>query len=75
MNPIYEQIFNPQYVNPIYLRQCQMQHDCLQNMEIAKAVKAIHDYFDAMRKLDPQYLQKAFDACALAALSEFQKSY
>ena len=45
MNQWYGQMFNPQYVNQNYLQQLQMQHDYEQQQEIAKAVKAIRDYF------------------------------
>jgi len=54
-NPLYDQMFNPQYVNRQYLQQLQIQHDYEQRQEIANAVKAIHDYFDAARKIEPQY--------------------
>ncbi len=52
MNSIYNQLFNPQYANEAYLRQLQWQrHDAEQRQEIRNIVKAIHDYFDAGRKL------------------------
>ena len=73
MNQWYGQIFNPQYVIYNYLQQMQMQHDFEQRQEIAKAVKAIHDYFDAARKIEPQYQELAFAACIAAALDEMQK--
>lgn len=74
MNPLYNQLFNPQYVNPDYLHQLQQQkYDAEQRQEIAKAAKAIHDYFDAARKIDPQYQQMAFASCIAAALEEMQK--
>lgn len=73
MNPLYEQMFNPQYVNQNYLQQLQMQHDFEQRQEIAKAVKAIHDYFEAARKIEPQYQEMAFGACIAAALEEMQQ--
>ena len=73
MNQWYDQMFNPQYVNYNYLQQMQMQHDFEQRQEIAKAVKAIHDYFDAARKIEPQYQELAFAACIAAALDEMQK--
>ena len=34
------------------------------------AVKAIHDYFDAARKIAPEYQQMAFDACIAAVVAE-----
>ncbi len=74
MNPLYEQIFNQQYVNPAYLQQIQyQQYHSEQQMEIAKAVKALHEYFDAARKIAPQYQQQAFYACAAAILEEMAR--
>ena len=73
MNQWYGQMFNPQYVNYTYLQQMQMQHDFEQRQEIAKAVKAIHDYFDAARKIEPQYQEMAFGACIEAVLAEMQQ--
>ena len=73
MNPLYDQMFNPQYVNQSYLEQLQRQHDFEQRMEITKAVKAIHDYFDAARKIEPAYQEMAFGACIAAVLAETQK--
>ena len=70
MNPLYDQIFNQQYVNPDYLQQLQLQHHKQQQQEIAKAVKALHDYCDAARKIAPEYRQQAFCVCAAAILEE-----
>ena len=70
MNPLYDQIFNQRYVNPAYLQQLQMQHHAEQQQEISKAVKALHDYCDAARKIAPEYQQQAFCACAAAILEE-----
>ena len=73
MNQWYGQMFNPQYVNQTYLQQLQMQHDYEQRQEIAKAVNAIRDYFDAARKIEPQYQEMAFGACIEAVLAEMQQ--
>lgn len=72
MNPLYDQMFNPQYVNQDYLYQLrqQEQHAWEQRQEIAKAVKALHDYCAAARKITPEYQQEAFYACAAAVLEE-----
>ena len=44
MNPLYDQIFNQQYVNPDYLLQLQQQqYHAEQQMEVLKAVKALLD--------------------------------
>lgn len=74
MNPIFNQLFNPQYANEAYLRQLQwQQHDAEQRREITNVVKAIHDYFDAARKIAPEYHQIAFDACIAAVVTEMSK--
>lgn len=74
MNPLYNQIFNPQYANADYLRHLQwQQHDAEQRREITNVVKAIHDYFDAARKIAPEYQQMAFDACIAAVVEEMNK--
>lgn len=73
MNPLYDQIFNQQYVNSDYLQKMQMHH-AEQQAEITKAVKALHDYFDAARKIAPEYQQQAFYACAAAILGEMNKN-
>ena len=44
MNTFYNQMFNPQYVNPIYYNQISQQQDEMkQCREIANAVNAIRD--------------------------------
>ena len=74
MNPLYNQLFNPQYVNEAHLRQRQwQQYDTQQRQEITNIVKAIHDYFDAARKIAPEYQQMAFDACIAAVVAEMSK--
>lgn len=73
MNPLYDQIFNQQYVNPNYLQNLQLQHHAEQQAEITKVVKALHDYFDAARKIEPAYQQQAFWACATAIVEEMNK--
>ena len=72
MNPLYYHMFNPQYVNHDYLYQLRQreQHALEQRQEIAKAVKALHDYCAAARKITPEYQQEAFYACAAAVLEE-----
>ena len=74
MNPLYEQIFNQQYVNPDYLLQLQIQqYHTEQQQEIQKAVKALHDYCDAARKIAPEYQQEAMKQCITALLMEMAK--
>ena len=72
MNPLYNQLFNPQYANQDYLQHLHwQQHDTEQRQEIMNAVKAIHDYFDSARKIAPEYQQMAFDACITAVVTEY----
>lgn len=68
----YNQMFNPQYVNPNYFQQNQaeimryqedLRYHQEQNSEVAKAVKAMHDLCDAMNKLDTAHQQEAFFLC------------
>lgn len=76
MNPLYDQFFNPRYANVEYLRQLQLQQqDAEQRREITNIVKAIHDYFDAARKITPEYQQMAFDACIAAVVAEMNRRY
>lgn len=64
----YEQLFNPQYVNyqnyNTFVKQMQ-QYSFEQNKEIANAVKAIHDYFESMKKLDYKHQQIANQLCLI----------
>lgn len=74
MNPLYDQIFNQQCVNEAYLKQLQIQqYHAEQQQEIAKAVRALHDYCDAARRIAPEYQQQAFCACAAAIINEMSK--
>lgn len=55
MNQLYEQLFNMQYINSLQ----QQQHDTEQRIEIAKAANALRDFFDATRKISPEYRRMA----------------
>lgn len=62
----YNQMFNPQYVNPEYYNQIQQQmqkYQFKQDKEVYNAVKACHDMLEAVKKLDPQHQQQAFNFC------------
>ena len=60
--------------NPEYLLQLQwQQHNTEQRQEIQNAMKAIHDYFDAVRKIAPEYQQVAFNACITAVVAEMSR--
>ena len=72
MGSFYNQIFNPHYMNANYYQQNQteimrylddMRYHQEQNSEVAKAVKAMHDLCDAIKKLDSAHQQQAFLLC------------
>lgn len=72
MNTFYNQMFNPQYVNPEYYSLIkQQQYQAKQNEEVANAVKAIHDLCEAVKKLDEEHQQIAFSACLVEMAREF----
>ena len=74
MNPLCDQFFNPKDANQAYLPRLHwQQHDAEQRQEIMNAVNAIHDYFDAARKIAPEYQQMAFEACIAAVVAEMSK--
>lgn len=74
MNPLYDQLFNQQYVSQGYADQIKVnQHVIEQQKEIASAVKAIKDYMNAVKKIEPKYQQEAFNACILAILEEMNR--
>lgn len=74
MNPLYDKMFNSQYVNENYIYSLQRsQYDNDQRVLIMKAVKAIHDYGDAARNIAPEYQEEAFRQCCLAVLEEMGK--
>lgn len=73
MNFLYDQnqMFNQQFVNPAYIQDLQARlHHQEQTQEIAKAVKAIKDYCEAIKKITPDYREQAFCACATVVLEE-----
>ena len=60
------QMFNPQTVNPQYYHSIQDQistYGSNQDLEVAKAVKAIHDLCEAVKKMDESHQQAAFYLC------------
>ena len=59
-------IFNPAYLDAYQVQEAQRQWR--QNKNIADMVKAISDYFEAARKVHPDYQQMALSAC-LAEIS------
>lgn len=74
MNQFYNQMFNPNYVNPAYYNLIQMQAEQLyqknQNAEVQKVIKATHDLCEAANKLDAEHQQQAFYACLAVLAAE-----
>ena len=61
-----QQMFNPNTVNPQYyqsIRNQIMTYEANQNLEVTKAVKAIHDLCEAVKKMDESHQQAAFYLC------------
>ena len=59
-------MLNPQTVNPQYYHSIQHQipsYGSNQDLEVAKAVKAIHDLCEAVKKMDESHQQAAFCLC------------
>jgi len=56
-------IFNPEVMRARLAQQQEAQRQWEQNKNISDMVKAISDYCEAARKVDPDYQQAAFDAC------------
>jgi len=66
-------IYNPTYVNPVYLQQLEAQRQQIeaqrkhleQQKKISDMVKAISDYCNAAREIEPEYQQEAITACLI----------
>lgn len=61
-----QQMFNPSTVNPQYyqsIRNQIMTYEANQNLEVTKAVKAIHDLCEAVKKMDEPHQKEAFFLC------------
>ena len=65
-------IFNQDYLNA-YQMQKEAQRQWEQNKNIADMVKAISDYCEAARKVDPDFRQIAFNACLAEILNQSAK--
>lgn len=52
-------IFNPA-IFKLQLKECEEE---LENAKIAKMVNSIKDYIETLRTLEPEYHQRAFEAC------------
>lgn len=69
-----QQMFNPNTVNPQYyqsIRNQIMTYEANQNLEVTKAVKAIHDLCEAVKKMDEPYQREAFGLCLQQMAVEF----
>lgn len=70
-----EKMFNPTYVNRDYYNQIQAQinqYNFQQNIEVGKAMKAMYDLCDALKKMDESHQQEAFCACLAVMAQEFR---
>ena len=67
------EIFNSDYLNAYQAQQQEAQRQWEQNKNIADMVKAISDYFEAARKVDPDYQQRAFNACLAEIINQAAK--
>lgn len=72
-NYFYNRLFNPQYVNPTYYYNVtpQEQYKQQQNKKIYDAVKAVHDLCEAVKGMDEQHQQVAFNLCLAEMAKEF----
>ena len=72
MNQFCNQMFNPIYVNQSYYQsiqtQAMWQYQQNQNAEVQRAMKATHDLYDAVSKLDAVHQEQALLGC-LAVLA------
>lgn len=66
-------IFNTSYLNTYQAQQMEVQRQWEQNKNIVDMVKAISDYCEAARKVDPDYQQIALCACLAEILNQAAK--
>lgn len=66
-------IFNSDYLNAYQAQQWEAQRQWEQNKNIADMVKALSDYFEAARKVHPDYQQAAFNACLAEIINQAAK--
>ena len=70
----YNHIFNPQYVSRYNYLQMQNEiarYKANQSIEVAKAVKAMHDLCEAIKKMDMEHQQQAAGLCLAEIVNEF----
>ena len=61
-----QQMFNPTTVNSQYYQSVRNQihaYQASQDLEVAKAVKAVHDLCEAVKKMDESHQKEAFFLC------------
>lgn len=69
----YNNMFNQQYVSPNNYFQMQNEiarYQNAQNNEVMKAVKAMHDLCEAVKKMDPEHQQQASALCLAVIAAE-----
>lgn len=69
-----ERMFNPAYASQNYYNQVQAQinnYNFQQNIEVEKAVKAMHDLCGAVKNMDELHQQEASYLCLAAMAQEF----
>lgn len=72
MNPFYNQMFNPQYVNAAYYAQQEEYiRQIKQDEDVLKAADAARDLCKAVKSMDEQHQQKAFLACLAVLAKEY----
>ena len=72
MNPFYNQMFNPQYVNAAYYTQQEEYiRQIKQDEDVLKAADAARDLCKAVKRMDERHQQQAFLACLAVLAEEF----
>lgn len=73
-NSFYGNIFNPQYVSRDNYARHQAEiasYQANQDIEVTKAVKAMHDLCEAVNKMDADHQQQAMVLCLAEIAREF----
>jgi len=69
-----QQMFNSSTVNPQYYQSVKDQilgYEANQDLEVAKAVKAVHDLCVAVKKMDEEHQREAFILCLGQIAAEY----
>ena len=67
-------IFNSDYLRAYQAQQKEAQRQWEQNKNIRDLTKALSDFLDASGKVQPDFQQMAWDACACVILDHMAKS-